>query len=73
VKTHLNFFIISLKIEEIDRNNIIITALIDFITIVNFINKTILNRLNNKDTKIYTPPIRDARKRALAPASILAN
>jgi hypothetical protein len=73
VKIHLDFFIIFLKIKGIDKNNIIITALVDSTAIVNFINKTVLNRLNNKDTKIYAPPIRDARGRALAPAFTLAN
>jgi hypothetical protein len=73
VKTHLDFFIISLKIEGIDRNDTTITALVDSTATVNFINETVLNRLNNKDTKIYAPPIRDARGRALAPASTSAN
>ena len=73
MKTHLDFFIISLKIKGIDRNNIIITTLVNSIVIVNFINETVLNRLNNKDTKIYTPLIRDARGRALVLAFTLAN
>jgi hypothetical protein len=73
VKTHLDFFTISLKIKGIDGNDTTITALVDSMAIVNFINETVLNRLNNKDTKTYAPPIRDARGRALAPASTLAN
>jgi hypothetical protein len=73
VKIHLDFFIIFLKIEGINRNNIIITALVNSITIINFINETILNYLNNKDTKTYALSIRDARGRALALAFTLAN
>ena len=73
MKIYLDFFIISLKIKRIDGNDIIITALVDSMAIVNFIDETVLNRLNNKDTKTYTPPVRDARGRALAPASTSAN